>query len=298
VLTLDYMDVTAGGETKKDLHFHRAGTFAFQKNGMEANPWDHAVQFGDEFLRKTFPADSGVEASYKFMIEGAVPALLYIVIERPDLYAITCNGKSVSAEKGAWWLDRAFGKIDITAVAKAGENVVHLKASPFSVFHELECAYVLGDFSLKPVEQGFAIVPNQELAIGPWNQQGCPLYGHGVTYAQSFTIANPKGRYVAALPSWYGSVAKVVVNGHEAGYIYHQPWECDVTKDLVAGENRIEVIVCGTLKNTMGPHHGNQPLGIASPGSFHKGPETGPPPGVAYDTVGYGLLAPFELRGG
>ncbi len=296
VLTLDYMDVSAGGETKTDLHFHRANTFAFQKNGMSANPWDHAVQFGDEFMRKTFPADSGLEAAYKFTIKGAVPSSLYFVIERADLYTVTCNGKPVSAPEGQWWLDRSFGKIDITAAAKAGENEVRLKASPFSVFHELECAYVLGEFALQPAAKGFAIVPAQPLKAGAWNEQGCPLYGHHVAYTQAFNVAQPKGRYVVALPSWYGSVAKVLVNGSEAGYIFHQPFECDVTKLLVPGENRVEVVVCGTLKNTMGPHHGNQPLGFASPGSFHKGAETGPPPGAEYDSVKYGLFAPFELR--
>ena len=29
---------------------------------------------------------------------------------------------------------------------------------------------------------------------------------------------------------------------------------------------------------------------------FHQGPETGPPAGAAYDTLGYGLFEPFVLR--
>ncbi len=33
VLTLDYVDVTAGGETKKNLYFYKANQFAFQQNG-------------------------------------------------------------------------------------------------------------------------------------------------------------------------------------------------------------------------------------------------------------------------
>ena len=73
VLTLDYVDVTAGGETKQDIYFYQANQFAWQKNGMERNPWDSAVQFKDELIRKTFPADSGFTASYKFTIESAVP---------------------------------------------------------------------------------------------------------------------------------------------------------------------------------------------------------------------------------
>ncbi len=55
VLNLDYMDVTAGGKTKRGLYFYRANQFAFAQNGMEQNPWDSAVQFKDELISKRFP---------------------------------------------------------------------------------------------------------------------------------------------------------------------------------------------------------------------------------------------------
>ena len=88
------------------------------------------MQFSDEIIRHTFPADSGFEATYRFRVEERVPADLSIVIERPDLYRITCNGQAVQAEEGQWWLDRAFGRIDLTEVAKVGENQVKLEARP------------------------------------------------------------------------------------------------------------------------------------------------------------------------
>ena len=52
----------------------------------------------------------------------------------------------------------------------------------------------------------------------------------------------------------------------------------------------------GTLKNTLGPHHGNQPLGSAWPGMFQNGPKDGPPPGAGYSNVGYGLFEPFVVQ--
>jgi len=64
VLTLDYV----GGESKQNIYFYRANQFAFQKNGMDRNPWDSAVQFRDELITKTFPPDSGFEATYRFKI--------------------------------------------------------------------------------------------------------------------------------------------------------------------------------------------------------------------------------------
>lgn len=166
VLTLDYVDVTAGGETSKSVYFYGANRLAFQKNGMDGNPWDSAVQFRDELITKTFPPESGFEATYRFTIEDRVPDPLQIVIERPDLYTITCNGKPVAAEKGAWWLDKSFGRLDLTKVAKIGENAVTIKASPFTIYHELEPAYVLGDFALRTSDSGFVIVPDVPLELG------------------------------------------------------------------------------------------------------------------------------------
>lgn len=101
---------------------------------------------------------------------------------------------------------------------------------------------------------------------------------------------------MVSAPRWYGAVAKVVVNGKTAGWISSPPWETDVTKALKRGENEIELVVIGTLKNTLGPHHGNPGLGSAWPGMFQRAPSPGPPPGADYSTVGYGLFAPFVLK--
>ncbi len=296
VLTIDYMDVAAGGERRANAYFHAANQFAFQKNGMDRNPWDSAVQFRDELITKTFPEGSGVEATYRFVIEEKVPSPLYIVIERPDLYTVTCNGKAVTAAKNSWWLDKAFGKIDITAAAQAGENLVTIQASPFTIYHELEPAYVLGDFALKATDRGFVITPDRGVRLGKWNEQGCPFYAEGVSYVEKFDVPSVSGTFRVALPSWYGAVARVLVNSAPAGYVVSPPWECDVTRWIKPGENTIEVIVIGTLKNTLGPHHGKPPLGLAWPGMFHQGPNPGPPAGSEYSLVGYGLFEPFVLR--
>ena len=308
VLTLDYVDITAGGETQRDLYCYQANQFAWQKNGLERNPWDSAVQFKDELIRKTFPADSGFTASYKFTIQGTVPKNLAIVIERPDLYTITCNGQPVTTKRNHWWLDKAFGRIDIASVARTGENAVTIKAAPFTMFHELEPAYVLGDFTLKPTDKGFVITPDHALTLGTaseataaesragWNLQGHPFYSAGVAYRERFDVKEPAGQFVVTLPDWYGSVAKVAVNGKPAGFIDAPPWECDVTKWVKRGQNEVEVTVIGTLKNTLGPHHGKPALGAAWPGGFHVGPNPGPPPGASYSTVAYGLFEPFVLK--
>ncbi len=298
VLTLDYVDITAGGQTKKNIYFYQASQFAFAENGMARNPWDSAVQFQDELVKKTFGPGSGFEATYRFTIQQKVPKRLWIVIERPDLYAITCNGKTVSTKKDSWWLDKSFGKIDISKVSKLGENSVTIKASPFTIYHEVEPAYVLGAFKLRPVNSGFVIVggPEPAVELGSWKEQGYPFYAAGVSYRRKFDIARPAGQYLVELRKWYGSVAEIIVNGVPAGYIAYQPWQCDVTELIKSGTNTIEVVVIGTLKNTLGPHHAGTTLGSAWPSMFHKAPQKGPPPGKEYHTVDYGLFEPYVLK--
>jgi hypothetical protein len=295
VLTIDYVDVTCQGETRERVYFHKAAEFVFQKHGMDNNPWDHAVQFRDQYLTMTFPEDSGLTAAYRFTITGAAPAGLQAVVERPDLYTITCNGQPVSAIPGEWWFDKSFGVIDIAAAVKEGENTLTLVATPFTVFHEVASAYILGDFYLEAADSGFTITAAKELTLEPWNAQGMPLYGDSVVYSQTFDIAEPAQDYRVSLPAWYGSVAEVVVNGQSAGYVWCQPWQREFTGLIEAGVNTIDVRVIGTPKNTLGPHHGNHAPGLAGPEHFRTAPEGGPPPGQEYKTLGYGLFEPVQL---
>jgi hypothetical protein len=315
VLTLDYVDVSAGGETLQGVYVYPAAQFAFRKNGMDRNPSDSAVQFGDEIIARKFPPDSGFKVAYRFVVEDKVPERIHVVVERPDLYTVKLNGTELAPAAGSWWLDRSFGKLDARGAARVGENRLELEASPFTVYHEIEAAYVVGDFGVKPVASGFAIVPEAELGLGAWKDQLLPLYGAGVAYATTFEIpagelstgtplagAAPAGRipaegvrYRVKLPSWHGSVARVIVNGRDAGIIEAPPDERDVTPCLREGKNAIEVRVVGTLKNTLGPHHAGPGLGSAWPSMFHKAPERGPPAGRDYAGVGYGLMEPFVL---
>jgi hypothetical protein len=317
VLTLDYVTITAGSETLTNSYFYPASQFAFRKHGISQNPWDSAVQFRDELISRSFPTNSGFTATYHFTIADAVPPNLEAVVERPDLYYITCNGSTVTPSPGRWWLDRSFGRISLDRVARPGLNELTLKAAPFRVEHEVEPVYVIGSFSLRSADQGFTIAHDEPIRLSAeqsslarhdtpnrgrpsgerpgWNHQGHPFYAEGVAYTQSFNVRRKRDAYRVALGAWQGSVAKVFVNQQLAGHIFAPPWDCDVTPHIRRGSNSIEVVVIGTLKNTLGPHHGSPGVGSAWPGMFHNGPPHGPPPGLQYHTLGYGLFEPFAL---
>ena len=128
-----------------------------------------------------------------------------------------------------------------------------------------------------------------------WNNQGCPFYGHGVGYTGHFQWKKGEGQYLVRLGRWEGSLAKVILNGRDCGVIFKPPYECDIASALKEGDNTVTVVVIGTLKNTLGPHHAGVMRGSAWPHAFAQGPAEGPPAGDRYDTIAYGLFEPFRV---
>jgi len=301
VLTLDYCDLTLAGKVEKDLYFYEAQQKIFRHHGLPRNPWDSSVQFKTRILDlNKFPSDSGFEAAYWFdAAQGVNLSSLQLVVEQPELYQVFVNGKPVEPLKNKWWLDRSFGVFDIGGFASLGKNSIVLKSSPFTIFTELEPVYLLGDFMLENQKKGFVLAPGRKLGLGTWEKQGMPFYAAGVRYQAAFVIPSSekeKIRYYLQLGRWNGSLAEVRIGEKAAGYIAFEPYELDITDFLAPGPNKVQVVVYGTLKNTLGPHHNNPRLGMAWPGAFQRGAEGGRPPGSEYSVVGYGLLEGFKIK--
>ena len=296
VIRLDYCDLTLGGRQHRGLYFYRAAEMIYKHHGFDANPWDHAIQYKTTILdRNKFPADSGFEASFHFELDRGVNRQgLRAVVERPELWQVVINGKPVSPLPGAWYVDRAFAMYDISGHVVEGTNTIRLTARPFSVHHEVEPVYIVGDFGVRPQPRGFKLVSVQPLKLGSWKEQDLPFYADWVSYAKTYRIEQPAGRYKVRLGRWHGILAEVLVNGQPAGFIAWQPYEADITDALRPGENRIEVRVCGSPKNLFGPHHGKIRPGLADPWSFRSAPDE-MPPGTAYHQLDYGLMEDWRL---
>jgi hypothetical protein len=300
VMTLDYCDLKLDGREDKDLYFYEAQTRVFKRYGFERDPWDNAVQYKSAILdRNTFGPGTGFEAVYRFDVApGVSTAGLEAVVEQPELFEVSINGRPVAALKGRWWLDRAFGVYPIGPGVEPGPNSLKVKASPFTVFSELEPVYILGDFRLESQDKGFRIVPPAPAGLGSWKAQGRPFYAAGMSYEKRFDIPalDPvRERLVLRLGEWRGSVSEVLVDGRSAGTVAFPPYELDLTSRLAPGPHTVSVVVYGTLKNTLGPHHADPPRGMAWPGSFQKGAPGGHPPGAKYDVFDYGLMTDFRL---
>jgi hypothetical protein len=300
-ITLDYCDVRVGGRLHEDLYFYAAADSVFKAHlgevyGYNYNPWSNAVQYRTRILDKNqFDSSTGFDAFYHFFVdEGLTQSTIMAAVESPGLYEVRINGAKVTAEPQAWWLDRDFGTYKLGEYVKVGKNTLSVHASPMDILAEIEPVYLIGNFGVEAAGKGWKLVPEKELAIGSWKGQAMPFYSHGVSYSK--VISRPEsGRLLLRLNEWAGTLAEVKVNGVSAGIIGWKPYELDISKYLKSGENEVEVIVTGSLKNLMGPHHLKPERGFVTPWSFFRAP-IHQPAGTAYDMLDYGLFEDFEVR--
>jgi hypothetical protein len=295
ILKIDYLDLKLAGQEMKSVYFFKAQEEIFKHHGFAGNPWLSTVQYKTEILDKDhFPEDSGFEASFPFNIAvGVTLSGMQAVVERPWLWKVLVNGVEVKSPDGAAWIDPDFGRYDIAAQAHAGQNVLTLIAQPFTVHHELEPVYILGNFAVKTEPAGWSIVPAATLTTGPWKAQGLPFFSDKVEYSRHYTLKAGQSA-IARLGKWWGTTAEVRVNGKSAGVLVSRPWDVNIAPLVKDGDNEIQVVVYGSLKNVFGPHLGKIERGIVTPWN-HRYPPAVQPPGSAYDLDGDGLMEDFSI---
>ncbi len=303
VLVIDYVDLRVKDHDLQDIYFYDAADLIYESHGFEwysfgHNPWNVGVQYRTNILDMAdkFGDDSRFTASFPFYLSEELTETESVkaVVERAHLYEISINGEPIEPLENEWWLDKAFYVFEIGDFIQTGRNELVIHASPISIHAELEPVYILGDFAIEPAAQGFTIGNPGTLSTGSWKDQGMHLFSHRVAYRNKFEIEEVNSAYFVELDDWYGTVAEVLVNGQSAGVIGWHPYHVDVTEHLVSGRNEIEVIVTGSLKNTLGPHHNDPTIGFVTPWSFFFAPEN-QPAGEEYHTIDYGLFDDFRL---
>ncbi|MBS0031585.1 glycosyl hydrolase [Chitinophaga sp. 22321] len=295
VLTVDFCDLRVGDSSYNDIHVLKAADITFKHFGFRnGNPWNTSVQFKQQTIeRDTFSRNTKVSARYHFTINGADTKNMQAVVERPEIWQVTLNGQALRPLKGRWWLDKGFAVYDISQRAKSGDNVLEITAAPMRVLAEIEPVYILGDFSLASADKGFEIQKEAPLSLGSWRTMGMPLYGHSVAYTKQVR-ASTRNSYQVKLNDWKGTAAAVKVNGKEAGIIDIPPYTLNISSYMREGDNTVEVMISGSLKNTLGPHHNQPRPGLVSPWHFLNVKRH--PAGNAYDTYDYGMMSDFDVE--
>ena len=299
VLVLDYLDLKTNKLDIKETYFMKAMHQLFDSNGFAmGDPWQHKIQYKQEYVAlDTFKTNSQFEVNYHFSIaENATTetiSKLSAVVERPELWDVLINGEKVE-KSDEWWIDREFFKFPIGNKVRKGPNLLTLRAPKMSVYAELMPAYIVGDFVLNPLKQGFEISSGTLSALGPWKSMGYPFYSQKVTYTQNFEIARNRDEYKIKLNKWSGVLCEVYVNKKQVGIIAYPPYELNISKHIIKGNNEISVNVIGSLKNTFGYFYKDSHRWIDGPGDWDTAPDKIPGIGQ-YFLMDYGLYEPFSL---
>jgi hypothetical protein len=155
---------------------------------------------------------------------------------------------------------------------------------------------MFGDFGLESYSKGWMISSEKPMTLGSWKTMGAPLYGHSVSYEKSFEVG-PQSACEVDLPVWNGTVANLMVNGKHVTMLIGNEKTVDISQYLKKGTNRIELIVTGSLKNTLGPFYiVDKPgieKGMASP--WHWKYVESQIEGQTYDLLDYGLIQDFGI---
>jgi len=299
VLVLDYLDLKTTKLDLKETYFMIALHKLFDSNGFAmGDPWQHKIQYKQEYVAlDTFKTNSAFEVNYHFSVaEDATPetiSKLFAVIERPELWDVVVNGQKVE-KSDEWWIDREFFKFPIGANVKKGSNLLTLRSAKMSVYAELMPAYIVGDFVLKPLKQGFEISSGTITGLGSWKSKGYPFYAQKVSYTESFKATKNREKIKVKLNKWNGVLTEVYVNDKKAGIIAYPPYELNISKFIDMGKNEISLNVVGSLKNTFGYFYKDNHRWIDGPGDWDTAPEK--IPGIdQYFLMDYGLSEPFSL---
>ena len=253
-------------------------------SSQNGNDWSDPVEYT---FAKATGTESQIEQKLPLKMDG-VRKLRFEILE--NYMGVTYPANEESAK-----IDNAF--VGLSEIRFYQKNSTSEELIPTPVRDVLASSELIVEGHHRPVH---AIVDGSGFTSGGigWNQQGAPFYAEGVEYTTVFTtnndFANNQYRIPLTREDWFGSTAKLVINGKEVGWAVLSETSFDITPFVQEGNNVVQFTVIGTLRNTLGPLHSGQHQFSAWPGMFHQAPET-QPAGSEYGTLGYGLFRPLNV---
>ena len=196
-----------------------------------------------------------VELRFRFDVDRVPDGGIDLVLESAELFEIAVNGEAIEKSGKGWWLDKS---MDRTALAhvEVGRNELVLRCEYRDApEYELEECYLIGDFGVDRATDAIGSEP-RTLRAGDWCDRGYPYYAGNLFYGQQVALRLKAGeRAVVKIGPHFGACAAVHVNGKLAGVRGWAPYEVDVTRQVRPGRNLIEIEVCGSPRNLLGPNH-------------------------------------------
>ncbi|SFB14183.1 hypothetical protein SAMN05216312_10415 [Cohnella sp. OV330] len=247
----------------------------------------------DQLLRMRRTVPIALEFEFYATPDVAGDREFYLAMEDPASSVIRVNGQPVESTECGWWMDTSFKKVDIRGQICQGRNTILLETefrlSPstlealeraerfesegnkLTLDTELESVYLLGAFAVSseaPFTDGerravfnegpFKIAALPDLVMADdLVRQGFPFFAGNARLEQ--TVRIDQAGWSSA--SWQfpsapdAIVSRLWINGREVRAFVWEPYEADITDYLRMGDNRIELELTSSCRNTLGPHH-------------------------------------------
>ncbi len=279
VLPLDYCDYDGpGGAALHGVNTIIADTANWHAQGFDQNLWRSSIQFRRTFLDAPVAPDSAFSVRYPFHLGEAFDGSLHAAIERPWLYDVFCNDIPVPQDEAAPWFDEDMRLLPLGSAPQAGANMIELRAAKFHVLAEIMPVILRGDFRLRPDATGFVLDAPTALENGAgWTAAGRMFYPGAARYRYSFEVS-AASRLRVRLPDFLGSALGVSIDGGPPSWGFFPGVEMALPGVAAAGVHRVDLILCGHLKNLLGPHFSD---GLPGAWSWEQAPQT-PPAGSDY----------------
>ncbi len=196
-----------------------------------------------------------IEIRFTFNVDRIPPTGIDLAVESAELFEIIVNGAPASNRSKGWWLDKSIDRVALVGV-KRGENELILRCDYRDApEYELEECYLIGDFCVDRQTDAIVAEPGT-IDAGDWCDRGYPYYAGNLLYGQDVNLRLKDGERAAVrIGPHFGACVAVHVDGRLAGVRGWAPYEVDITSKLKPGRNRIEVEVCGSPRNLLGPNH-------------------------------------------
>lgn len=246
----------------------------------------------DDLYQQLFLAqkETAITATYRFYNDmSAVDGSVLLAAETRHMESIFVNGVDVTKRVNGWWMDSSILTYSIEDLLTDGMNRVDIsfrmdqmrslyscqgkfetEANRFSYDVELESIYILGRFDVrstaKPMHsKRMHIVPAQtpntfslcdatEKQYGDLTEQGLWFYRGNATF--DTTVSYRSGQQaILSVGRLDAALADVKVNGHLVSHLYRAPLRVDLSEFLQDGENDLQIVLYGTNRNLLGPHH-------------------------------------------
>lgn len=232
--------------------------------------------------------------AYSFQLDGLAPSRrLRLVVEYPERARIRFNGRRVTADRNATWLDFRWHPIDLTGLARPGPNTIEITYPRFQhgdrtrvedafarYGTEIEAIYLIGDFSVRsrvrtesalsplwhefklpPItthgldQQEFTVTDPRPLRASDSVPQGLPFYVGRLRWQQALPKLPASGRWFLRLSALDCPVAEVRLDGETVGHFSLNPLEVELPAPRLRPGASLELILYGTMRNLLGPHH-------------------------------------------